>query len=68
MEQKKLYRSDTNRVFGGVIGGIGEYFNVDPVLLRVSYILLAVFTGFIPALIAYFLFLFIVPRKPSALP
>jgi len=32
---KKLYKSDTNKVFAGVIGGIEEYFDIDPVILRV---------------------------------
>jgi len=31
--QKKLYRSTKNRVFAGVLGGLGEYFDVDPVVL-----------------------------------
>ena len=34
---KRLYRSNTNRVIGGVCGGIGEYFNIDPVLVRVGF-------------------------------
>lgn len=42
---KKLYRSETNRVLAGVAGGLGEYFNVDPLLLRLIFILLTVFGG-----------------------
>ena len=29
---KRLYRSNDNKVFGGILGGLGEYFDVDPVL------------------------------------
>lgn len=60
---KRLYRSKENRVFAGIIGGLGEYFDVDPVALRLAYILIAVFTGFIPGLIAYVIAIFVVPEK-----
>lgn len=60
---KKLYRSKDNRVFAGIIGGVGEYFDVDPVLLRVAYLLIVVFTGFIPGIVAYIIAGLIVPKK-----
>lgn len=53
-----------NKVFAGVIGGIGEYFDVDPVILRVIWVTIAVFTGFIPAGIAYLLAMLIIPQAP----
>lgn len=37
MEQKKLYRSATNRTICGVCGGIGEYLNIDPTLVRLIW-------------------------------
>lgn len=39
MSDKKLYRSDTNKVFLGVCGGIGEYLNVDPTVVRLLWII-----------------------------
>lgn len=60
---KRLYKSESNRVWSGVIGGVGEYFDVDPVLLRVGWIVIVVFTGFIPGLIAYLFAAVIVPHK-----
>ena len=60
---KRLYRSKDNKVFCGVIGGFGEYFGVDPVILRVGYVFLSVFTGIAPGLIAYFIVCMIVPEK-----
>ena len=39
MEPKRLYRSRENRVLCGVCGGIAEYFNVDPVLIRLGMVL-----------------------------
>lgn len=63
MVNKKLYRSDTNKVLFGVIGGVGEYFDIDPTILRLGYIILAFMSGFFPALVGYFIAVLIVPRK-----
>lgn len=62
---KNLYRSEKNKVWGGILGGLGEYAGVDPVLFRLLYISLTVFTGFVPGLIAYIVALFIVPKSPA---
>jgi len=62
---KKLYRSDTNKIFAGIIGGLGEYFNVDPTVLRLLWVILLLVTGVLPCLVAYLIALFIVPKKPS---
>lgn len=62
---KRLYRSEKNKVWAGIIGGLGEYLDVDPSLLRLFWVILVVFTGIVPGLIAYFIALFIVPRKES---
>ena len=63
MTVKKLYRSDTNKVLCGVIGGVGEYFEIDPTILRLGYILIAFMSGFFPGLVAYFIAVVIVPRR-----
>jgi len=60
---KRLYKSKENKVFSGVLGGIGEYFNIDPVLLRLVWIVVVIFTGFFPGLIAYIIASLIVPFK-----
>lgn len=59
---KKLYRSEENKVIAGVMGGLGEYFDVDPVLFRVIYLLLTIFTAAIPGVLAYILMILIVPK------
>lgn len=61
---KKLYRSRTNKVLLGIIGGVGEYLNVDPVILRLIWVLVVIFTGVVPGIIAYIIAAFVVP-KPS---
>ena len=42
---ERLYRSKTNKVVGGVAGGLADYFNIDVVLARVAFVLLAMFGG-----------------------
>lgn len=61
---KKLYRSNTNKVWKGILGGIGEYFDVDPVLIRVVFLFFVLISGVIPGLIAYIISIFIVPKQP----
>lgn len=48
-----------------MLGGFGEYFNVDPVMLRVIFILFVLVTGFFPGVIAYIISLFIIPNAPT---
>jgi phage shock protein C len=62
---KKLYRSRENKIFGGIIGGIGEYFDVDPTVLRLIFMFFILVTGIMPGVIVYIAALFIVPRKPE---
>lgn len=64
---KRLYRSEDDKVIFGVMGGFGEYLDVDPVFLRVLYILLSIFTGFFPALLAYVLMAIIMPKKSEVI-
>jgi phage shock protein C len=61
---KKLYRSSKDRTFFGVVGGLGEYFSVDPVILRLVWIFVTVVTGFVPGLILYLISAAIVPDSP----
>ena len=61
MEQKRLYRSRENRMICGVCGGIADYFNVDPPLIRLGLVLLAC-TG--SGILAYFIAAIIIPDQP----
>lgn len=63
MAKKRLFRSSKNKKVWGVLGGIGEYYNVDPTLLRLAWILIVVFTGLAPGIIAYILAAAIMPKK-----
>ena len=57
---KRLYRSTTNKIVGGVCGGIAEYFDVDPVLVRLVTVLVALTTGV--GFVAYIIALIIIPK------
>lgn len=61
METKRLYKSDTNRVICGVCGGIGEYFNIDPTVIRLIWVLLACAGG--SGLVAYIIAAIIIPNQ-----
>lgn len=60
---KHLYKSERNKVWSGVIGGLGEYFEIDPTVLRVAWIVVVMLTGFIPGFIAYIFAAMVVPGK-----
>lgn len=62
-EQKKLYRSNNNKVFAGVCGGLGEYFDVDPTIIRLFWLLIVIFSGVFPGVIAYLFAILLVPRR-----
>ena len=62
-EPKRLYRSGKNKVLGGVCGGIGEYLGVDPVIIRLLWII-AIF-GWGVGILAYVVAWIIIPRNPK---
>jgi len=50
--KKNLYRSEKNKVIAGVCGGLAEYFDIDPTLVRLGWIAVTIFTGFFPGILA----------------
>lgn len=60
MEPKRLYKSKTNRVFFGVCGGLGEYFNIDPTIFRLIMVLLICEAG--SGVLAYLVAAIIMPE------
>jgi len=63
---KRLVKSRTNRMVDGVLGGIGEYLQVDPVLVRIIFLLFAFLTTFGPAIIIYIIAMFIIPSSDKS--
>jgi phage shock protein C len=59
---KRLYRSRTSRMLGGVCGGIADYFEVDPTIIRLGWVVLILAAG--TGLLAYLICLIVVPNEP----
>ena len=57
----KLYRSDKNRLICGVCGGLGEFFGIDPTIVRLVFAVLSVFGG--SGIGLYILAVFIIPKR-----
>lgn len=62
---KKLYRIEEGKILCGVCGGIAEYFNIDPTLVRLGFVLLSAAGG--SALLVYLVGAVIMPVKPPRL-
>jgi len=62
-QTRKLYRSRTDRKLAGVCGGLAQYFNADPTLIRVLFVVLALLGG--PGLVIYLVLWIIVPEEPE---
>ena len=58
MEMKRLYRSRSNRIIAGVCGGLGEYLNIDPVIIRILAIIIPGFGW-----VAYLICALIIPSE-----
>jgi len=60
--RKQLRRSRTNRMVAGVVGGLAEYWSVDPTLARVVYVVASVLSAAFPGLLVYLLLWLIIPE------
>ena len=63
MEPKRLFRSKSNQVIAGVCGGMGEYFNSDPILFRLLFVVAFIFGG--SGLLIYIVLWIAIPEKVS---
>jgi phage shock protein C len=62
---KRLERSEDNKIVGGVMGGIAEYYEIDPVIIRLVAIFIALVTGIIPFALVYLLSVIVIPKRHS---
>ena len=60
--EKKLYKSESNKMLAGVCGGIAEYFNIDPTLVRLGWVVFCALGG--SGLLAYIIMAIIMPSRP----
>ncbi len=63
----RLFRSEENRKIAGVCGGLGEMMDVDPTIIRLSFVVIGLATGILPLTVGYLLAWWIVPtgRQPD---
>ena len=60
---KRLYKSNTSRMISGVCGGIAEYFNIDPTLVRLGWIVFCALGG--SGVLAYIIAAIVMPQDPE---
>jgi phage shock protein C len=60
---RRLYRSRDERMLGGVAGGLAEYFDVDPTLVRLAFVFASLYIGF--GLLPYIILWIVVPKEPE---
>ncbi len=64
-ESKKLYRSKSDRLVGGVCAGLGQYLGVDPTVVRLVFVL-TLFLTFTTSALVYFAFWLVIPEEPDS--
>ncbi|MCS7182582.1 MAG: PspC domain-containing protein [Thermoanaerobaculum sp.] len=60
---RKLYRSTAQRQLLGVCGGFAEYWELDPTVIRVLYVVLTFFSGILPGVVLYLILALIMPKR-----
>ncbi len=60
---RKLTKSSHDRVLAGVCGGLAEYFDVDPTLVRIGYVLLSLVSAAFPGLLVYIILAIVMPEN-----
>jgi phage shock protein C len=62
----RLYRSEKNRILGGVAGGLGEYFDIDPTIVRIIFVMLTIFGGY--GVLFYLILWVVMPAESNVTP
>jgi phage shock protein C len=64
--ERRLRRSPDKKMIAGVIGGLAEYFDRDPAMLRVLYVFVSIFSAAFPGIFVYVLLWILIPvRQPG---
>ena len=61
---RRLTRSSRHKMIAGVCGGIAEYFDLDPTVVRVAYVLVSIVSVAFPGILAYIILMFVMPPPP----
>ncbi len=62
-KSKRLYRSKTDRIIGGVCGGLGKYFDVDPTIIRLLWVVIFLMGG--SGILIYIIFWIVLPEEDT---
>ena len=65
---RRLTRSKKHKMIAGVCGGLAEYFDLDPTVVRVAYVLISIVSVAFPGLLAYIILMFVMPPPDAAAP
>ena len=65
---RRLTRSRRHKMIAGVCGGIAEYFDLDPTVVRVAYVLVSIISVAFPGILAYIVLMFVMPPADAAAP
>jgi len=63
--RRRLVRSNRHKIIAGVCGGLAEYFDLDPTVVRVAYVLVSIVSVAFPGILAYIILMFVMPRADS---
>jgi phage shock protein C len=63
METKRLYRSQTDKILGGVCAGLGKYFGMDPTVVRLIFVVLTLFGA--SGVLLYLILWVVIPPEPE---
>ena len=66
MKDRKLVRSVDDKMFAGVAGGLAEYFEIDPVIIRLLFVIIALFGGGFVGILIYIMLWIIMPEATTA--
>jgi len=60
---RKLYKSRTNKMLAGVCGGLAEYINADPTIVRALFVIVSILSAAFPGILVYIILAFIMPER-----
>ena len=63
---RKLYRSRSNKKIAGVLGGLGDYWKIDPTIVRLIFLVIFFLTAIFPFLIVYIIAAIVIPIEPAS--
>jgi phage shock protein C len=63
--KRRLVRSTRHKMIAGVCGGLAEYFDLDPTVVRVAYVAVSILSVAFPGILAYIILMFVMPRADS---